>query len=267
MAISTTPPAPRRTLRIGVMLEQVQLSDIVAIDIFGNLSAAYLAQVKSVSPDPESSAFAVFDSQALDIQFFYLATTLDPAVTTPPNFDPKSPNGTGFGGFRYLPNATYDTCPRDLDILIIGGPLPSHRPPQADRFMKEAWRKTRVVMTTCTGSMWLASAGLLDGKKATTNRAFLDVAGKMHPRTEWKAQRWVVDEKEYDHDCDAGPDGGEKLKGELWTSGAAGTGIDMVGHYCFENFGREFVNTMALQGLEFNPGARASQFYETKAGE
>lgn len=263
MAISTTPSAPRKSLRIGVMLEQVQLSDIVAIDIFGNLSAAYLAQVKSIAGDPKTSPYAVFDSQALDVQFFYLAATLDPAVTTPPNFDPKSPTGTGFGGFRYLPNATYDTCPRDLDILLIGGPLPSHRPPQADRFMKEAWRKTRVIMTTCVGSLWLASAGLLDGKKATTNKAFLDAAGKMYPRTEWKFQRWVVDEKEYD-----GPGEGDAgKKGELWTSGAAGTGIDMIGRYCLENFGREFVDTMALQGLEFNPGGRASQFYETKGGE
>ncbi|KAK4161106.1 class I glutamine amidotransferase-like protein [Cladorrhinum sp. PSN259] len=247
----------KKSLRIGVMLEQVQLSDIVAIDIFGNLSQAYLSQIKSLDPsgDSQNSKFAVFDSLALDIQFFYISSTLEPTVTTPPTFlDAKLGAKGGYGGFKYLPNTTYDTCPRDLDILLIGGPLPTHRPPQADKFMKEAWTKTRVWMTTCVGSMWAASAGLLEGKKVTTNKGFLDVAEKMYPGTEWKYQRWVVDEKEYE--------GGGK--GELWTGGGAGTGIDMVGQYCLDNFGWEFVNTMALDGLDFNPGGKAGQFYETE---
>ncbi|KAK3986056.1 class I glutamine amidotransferase-like protein [Cladorrhinum sp. PSN332] len=248
---TTSTASIKKSLRIGVMLEQVQLSDIISIDIFGNLSQAYLSQLKSLDPN---SLYTVFESQALDIEFFYIAATLEPTITTPPTFSGAGP--TGYGGFKYLPNTTYDTCPRDLDILLIGGPLPTHRPPQADKFMKEAWLKTRVWMTTCVGSMWVASAGLLQGKKVTTNKAFLDVARGMYPETEWKFQRWVVDEKEYD-----GPEG-EGKGGELWTSGGAGTGVDMVGQYCLDNFGWEFVNTMALEGLEFNPGGRGSQFFE-----
>lgn len=39
-------------------------------------------------------------------------------------------------------------------------------------------------------------------------------------------------------------------------------GIDMIAHYCMQRFGREFVDTFALQMLELNPGGRASQFYD-----
>lgn len=182
-------------LRIGVMLEEVQLSDVVGIDVFGNLSREYMNEVKHFSEE-----LARLEERAIDIEFFFLATTLDPVRVTP--------------GVRAVPTATYDDCPRDLDIVIVGGPLLTHRPPQADRFIKEAWARTRVWLTTCIGSVWLASAGVLDGRKCTTNREFLDVARKMYPATEWLDQRWVVDEKPYDG---AG-------KGELWTGGGAGAG-------------------------------------------
>jgi hypothetical protein len=38
-------------------------------------------------------------------------------------------------------------------------------------------------------------------------------------------------------------------------------GIDMIAHYCLDTFGRDFVNTMSLEMLEFNPSGRYGQFY------
>jgi transcriptional regulator GlxA family with amidase domain len=183
-------------LRIGVMLESVQLSDIVGIDIFGNMSKDYIDEVSGL---PE---FTAFKGKGIYITWYYISSTLEPARTTP-------------HGFRCLPNVTYDECPRDLDIVVIGGPPPFHRPAAADRFMKEAWEKTRVWITTCVGSAWLASSGVLKGRKCTANRLFLPMARMVHPEVEWLDQRWVVDEKPY-----LGVDG----KGELWTSGGAGAG-------------------------------------------
>ena len=193
-----------KKLRIGVMLEEVHLADIVGIDIFGNMTVPYVDGVISVD-----AAYTHLGPHALSIEFFYIATTLDVSFMTPPQKDKTS-------GFRFVPNVTYDDCPRDLDIVLIGGPFPSHRPPQADRFMKEAWRKTPVFLTTCIGSVWLASTGLLEGKTCTTNKEFLAMAKQLYPGTNWLRQRWVVEEKEYD-----GKDG---RKGELWTAGGAGTG-------------------------------------------
>lgn len=182
-------------LRIGVMAERVQLSDIMGIDIFGNLSTHVVSDMAPFVP--ESAAFL---PQALDITWYYMSSTTEPFEATPT--------------VRIVPNITYDECPRDLDIVIIGGPLPNHRPAAADRFMKEAWDKTPVWLTTCTGAAWLASSGVLDGKKATTNRLFIPAAKQLYPGVEWVDQRWISDEK---------PFAGEG-KGEVWTAGGAGAG-------------------------------------------
>ena len=163
-----------------------KLSDVVGVDILGNLSSEYVTQTADMIPGD-------WIKFAPEMEFFWLATSLEPAFMTP--------------DMRVVPNCTYDDCPRDLDILLIGGPMPSHRPASADKFMKEAFPKTKVVMTTCIGSMWLASSGVLKGMKATTNRGFLSMAKKIHPEIDWQDQRWVVDNG-----------------GKLWTSGGAGAG-------------------------------------------
>ena len=113
------------------------------------------------------------------IEFLYPATTLDPTFMTP--------------GLFVKPTHTYDDMPRDLDILLIGGPLPTHRPKEADKFMKEAFPLSKVVMTTCIGSIWLASSGVMSGYKATTNREFMPIAKQLYPETQWLDQRWVVE--------------------------------------------------------------------------
>src|SRR5450432_4106951 len=118
-------------------------------------------------------------AQAKEVNFHCLSTTLEPASMT--------------ASVRIVPTVTYDNAPRDFDILIIGGPTPTHRPTAADRFIKEAFEKTKVILTTCTSSMWLASSGALNRKKATTNRVLLEMARKMYPEVEWVDQHWVVD--------------------------------------------------------------------------
>ncbi|KAG7115327.1 hypothetical protein HYQ45_016355 [Verticillium longisporum] len=212
---------PRKSLRIGVMMEAVQLADITGIDILGNLSRSHYEGGLAIDAE-----FAKFEQDAVDMTFYYIGSTLEQTGTSP--------------SFMYLPNVTYDTCPRDLDIIIIGGPLPSHRSAPADRFMKEAWLTTRVWLTTCIGSMWLASTGLLDGKKATTNRSLLGAAKQAHPGVDWLDQKWVITDKPY-----AGPNG----KGELWTAGGAAVGTEMIAKYCLQNFNPEYVQYVALHSL------------------
>ena len=130
-----------------------------------------------------------------------------------------------------------------------------------------------MVLTTCTGAMWLASTGLVDGKKCTTNRGFLSVAKASHPNVDWQDQRWVVDEKPYE---------GSEGKGELWTSGAAGAGefspfrtlcppdrdfakqllplagLEMIAQYCLQTWDKDFVN-FTVQPVDFK--LDVGQFY------
>ncbi len=213
--------APQK-LRIAVMLEAVQLSDVIGADLFGNISQQYVKETSGLGlPD--------FSQQAPDIEFFYPATTVEHMTFMTPNIVVKA-------------SCTYDECPKDLDILLIGGPMLTHRPKEADQFMKEAFPHTKIVMTTCIGSMWLASSGVMGGMKATTNRECLPIARSLYPEIDWQDQRWVVD-------------------GKLWTSGGAGAGVDMVATYMLQNFDKTLVNILALGLLDFDPDARG-QFYK-----
>ncbi|KAI9750379.1 MAG: hypothetical protein M4579_006490 [Chaenotheca gracillima] len=210
-------------LQIGVMMENVQLSDITCIDCLGNASTTYVKVMAAEFGMPDISDLGT------DMVFHYISSTLQPAFMTP--------------SVMINPTTTYDDAPRDLDILLIGGPPLSHRPEAAERFMKEAVPRTKIVMSTCVGGMWLASSGVLKGKKATTNRGALEAAKGIYPDTDWLDQRWVVD-------------------GKFWTAGGAGAGIDMVATYALQNFNPQ-VAAIGLQGLDFDPAVRG-QFYAEK---
>ena len=92
--MSPSHPSSPKKLRIGVLLEAVQLSDIIGIDILGNLSQSYMSLVKSIGQE-----WAALAPHAIDMEFFFIATTLDPAEVTP--------------GLRVVPTVTYDDCPRN----------------------------------------------------------------------------------------------------------------------------------------------------------
>jgi transcriptional regulator GlxA family with amidase domain len=170
------------------------LSDITGIDIFGNISSAYTEIIAKMDPRLEA-----LKPLSIPTTWFYISSSLEPIECT-------------LQGFKIVPNAIYEDCPKDLDIIVQGGSIETGE--GAKKFMRDAWPKTRVWMTTCVGSTWLASSGVLKGYKATTNCGFLPFAKKTYTDVEWVDQRWVVDEKLYD---------GEG-KGELWTAGGAGVG-------------------------------------------
>jgi len=178
-------------LRIGVFIENVQLTDVTCIDLLGNLSTEYI----DICNAECGGAFAHLKPLATAMEFYYLSSTLEPATMTP--------------HMKIVPTFTYDDAPHDLDILVIGGPPLTHRTAASIKYLKEAAEKTKVIMTTCVGSLWLADAGVLDHKRATTNRGFLAAAKGLHPQVEWLDQRWVTDTSGPCH---------------LWTSGGAGAG-------------------------------------------
>ncbi|VUC36329.1 unnamed protein product [Clonostachys rosea] len=224
-----------RKLRIGVMMDTVQLSDIIGADILAGFRSESIKEAAAVAPELVGHLV----DHAPDMEFFYLSSTLDLTGTTM--------------GLKYAPNMTYDDCPRDLDIVLIGGPWPTHRPAAADKFMKEAWEKTPVWLTTCTGSLWLASSGVLKGYKATTNRQFIPTAAQLSPDVDWVARRWVTNPKPYT--------GESALKPEIWTAGAAGCGIDMVVKFCYQTFNPELIALAADEGMGFSADSKRGQDY------
>jgi putative intracellular protease/amidase len=63
-------------------------------------------------------------------------------------------------------------------------------------FIRQQDRKTTLTTSVCTGSALLAKAGLLKGRKATSNKNFFSLAVEQDPSVQWQRKaRWVEDGK------------------------------------------------------------------------
>ncbi|OYU48488.1 MAG: thiamine biosynthesis protein ThiJ [Rhizobiales bacterium PAR1] len=121
----------------------------------------------------EQIAFLIYpDFTALDmIGPHYMLTNLMGAKThiVAKTKDPvKSDTGLVF-----VPSASFEDCPADLDILCVPGgtlgTLTAIRDEATIRFLKDRGSRAKFVTSVCTGSLVLAAAGLLDGYKATSH--------------------------------------------------------------------------------------------------
>src|SRR2546430_11667782 len=84
---------------------------------------------------------------------------------------------TTAAGVAISPNATFDSCPQ-LDMLWVPGGYPTAlkdrmNDPVFLTFLREQSEGAKFVTSVCEGALLLASAGLLDGYKATTHWAFM----------------------------------------------------------------------------------------------
>ncbi|HUN94124.1 MAG TPA: DJ-1/PfpI family protein [Burkholderiaceae bacterium] len=87
-------------------------------------------------------------------------------------------------GLAFVPSATFDECPSELDILCVPGgsrgTLAAMEDHETLRFLKDRGSRAKYVTSVCTGSLLLGGAGLLDGYKATSHwatRRLLSVFG------------------------------------------------------------------------------------------
>ena len=84
-------------------------------------------------------------------------------------------------------------------------------------------------MSVCSGSALLAKAGLLDGRRATSNKMFFQLARSQSDRVQWvTAARWVED-------------------GPFATSSGVSAGTDMALAVIAKLYGRERAEQIAIQ--------------------
>lgn len=88
-----------------------------------------------------------------------------------------------FAGFSITPNVTFDECPEQLDVLFVPGGGPGTFAALNDdavlAFLTSRGAKATYVTSVCTGSLVLAAAGLLQGKKATTHWVAFEALEKL----------------------------------------------------------------------------------------
>lgn len=92
----------------------------------------------------------------------------------------------------------FDDSPH-LDLILVPGGMGTRA--EVDNPVMIEWLKRRVAeaevaMTVCTGTSLFARAGVLDGRRATTNKMFFHWVAEQGPKVQWvKEARWVEDGK------------------------------------------------------------------------
>ena len=115
-------------------------------------------------------------------------------------------------GPRAVADHSFAECPK-LDVILVPGGRGTRREVSNGSLLE--WLRHRsseaeVVTSVCTGAALLARAGLLDGRRATTNKASFGWVVEQGPAVQWvKQARWVED-------------------GLFVTSSGASAGIDMT---------------------------------------
>lgn len=95
-------------------------------------------------------------------------------------------------------------------------------------FLRTRAATAEVVMSVCSGSAILAKAGLLDGRRATSNKLFFSLATAQSDQVQWVEQaRWVED-------------------GKFVTSSGVSAGIDMALGVVAKLYGRAHAEQVAL---------------------
>ncbi|HEX3176725.1 MAG TPA: DJ-1/PfpI family protein [Methylomirabilota bacterium] len=117
-------------------------------------------------------------------------------------------------GPRAIADHGLDDCP-PLDILLVPGGMGTRREvgnrTLLDWIARQA-RRTPTTTSVCTGSALLAKAGVLDGRRATSNKRAFAWVMEQGPKVDWVRQaRWVED-------------------GNVVTSSGVSAGIDMALH-------------------------------------
>ncbi len=118
----------------------------------------------------------------------------------------------GVNGLTVKPLHSFQTTP-GFDILVVPGGRGARREmanPETLAFVKRAAHSCELVASVCTGSLILAAAGLLDGKRATTHWAALDEL-RQFPGVHVDHQRFI-------------------RQGSIVTSSGISAGIDMALH-------------------------------------
>lgn len=88
-------------------------------------------------------------------------------------------------------------------------------------YIKNITRKSEYIISVCTGSVLLAKAGILNGKKATTNKMAFNWVAEQCKDVLWvKEARWVNDNK-------------------IYTSSGVSAGIDMALGFIADLIGKE----------------------------
>jgi putative intracellular protease/amidase len=139
-------------------------------------------------------------------------------------------------GPKAVAERSFEDCPA-LDMLLVPGgvgTIPQLGNEALLEFLRARSRSAEVTMSVCSGSALLAKAGVLDGRRATSNKQFFSLATGQSEKVDWvEAARWVED-------------------GPVATSSGVSAGMDMAISVIARIWGAERAEQIATL-TEFEP--------------
>jgi len=119
---------------------------------------------------------------------------------------------TSAQGPKAIAEFGFNDCPH-IDLILIPGGIGTRKEISNQTlpdWLKARAEKAEVVTTVCTGTAILAHTGLLDGRRATTNKRAFKWVAEQSAKVNWvREARWVAD-------------------GKFATSSGVSAGIDMA---------------------------------------
>ncbi len=120
----------------------------------------------------------------------------------------------------------------EIEIFLIPGGIGTRKEVENTLLLKkikEVSNLSRFILTVCTGSALLAKAGLLDGKRATSNKRAFSWVVTNGTNVQWdKKARWVVD-------------------GKFYTSSGVSAGIDMALGFINDRHGEALARKISFE--------------------
>ena len=142
---------------------------------------------------------------------------------------------TSAQGPRVVPDGAFSDVEK-LDLVLVPGGMGTRKEVENTDLL--AWLRhiavgAEYVASVCTGSALLARAGVLDGRRATSNKSAFEWVCSQGPKVDWvKKARWVED-------------------GKFWTSSGVSAGIDMALALIERVSGSELAEALA-KGTEYD---------------
>jgi transcriptional regulator GlxA family with amidase domain len=149
------------------------------------------------------------------------------------------------GGIALVADGPYGALPKSIHTLIVAGGNVDRalRDRNLARAVVAGARRAQRIVSICSGTFFLAAAGLLDGKRATTHWRSVDLLARLYPAV--RVERDAI----YVRD------------GNIWSSAGVTAGMDLALALIKEDFGDDLALAVARRHVLFlmRPGGQ-SQF-------
>jgi transcriptional regulator GlxA family with amidase domain len=190
------------------------------LDVFNSMSMLYHFPIKLTMLAKTSDAVETSHQRAGNQMFSHPETDCSQSMQINRTFEEQLKiQETGAHG---------DNGKGAIDVLIVPGGVGTRNDMTAEiDFVKRMYPSLKAVLSVCTGATILARAGVLDGRRATTNKRAWEWATSNGPNVNWIGEaRWVVD-------------------GNITTGSGISAGIDATYAFVSDNYGETVAQELA----------------------